>query len=88
MSAEENKALVRRYFEAIDARRVPAVVDEFLGIDFVSHSPSPGLRRRAVSLSDNEDCWHGKLKQVKDLAVPPRPDAPAPSSGGLEDAGA
>ena len=52
MSVEKNKALVRRYFEAIDARRVPAVVDEFLGIDFVSHSPSPGLRRRAVSLSE------------------------------------
>jgi steroid delta-isomerase-like uncharacterized protein len=43
MSAEENKSLVRRYFEAIDARRDPAVVDEFLAPDFVSHSPSPGF---------------------------------------------
>jgi steroid delta-isomerase-like uncharacterized protein len=42
VSAEENKALVRRYFEAIDARRDPAVVDEFLAPDFVSHNPSPG----------------------------------------------
>ncbi len=42
MSAEENKALVRRYFEAIDDRRDAAVVDEFLAPDFVSHNPSPG----------------------------------------------
>ncbi len=43
MAIEENKALVRRYFEAIDARRDPAVVDEFLAPDFVSHNPSPGF---------------------------------------------
>ncbi len=43
MSAEANKALVRRYFEAIDQRRDPAVVDEFLSEDFVSHNPSPGF---------------------------------------------
>ena len=43
MSVEENKTLVRRYFEAIDARRDPAVVDEFLSPDFVSHNPSPGF---------------------------------------------
>ena len=43
MSAEENKALVRRYFEAIDARRGQAVVDEFLAPDVVSHHPSPGF---------------------------------------------
>jgi len=43
MSTEENKAVVRRYFEAIDARRDPSVVDEFLAPDFVSHNPSPGF---------------------------------------------
>ncbi|MDP9370315.1 MAG: ester cyclase [Chloroflexota bacterium] len=43
MSAEENKALIRRYFEAIDTRRDPIVVDEFLAPDFVSHNPSPGF---------------------------------------------
>jgi steroid delta-isomerase-like uncharacterized protein len=42
VSAEENKALVRRYFDAIDERRDPAVVSVFLAPDFVSHSPSPG----------------------------------------------
>lgn len=43
MSAEENKAVVRRYFEAIDRRRDPEVVDEFLAPDFLSHHPSPGF---------------------------------------------
>ncbi len=43
MSPQENEALVRRDFEAIDARRDPAVVDEFLASDFVSHHPSPGF---------------------------------------------
>lgn len=43
MSTEGNKELVRRYFAAIDERRDPAVVDEFLSPDFVSHNPSPGF---------------------------------------------
>lgn len=43
MSAEQNKELVRRYFEAIDERRDPSVIDEFVSPDFVDHSPSPGF---------------------------------------------
>jgi steroid delta-isomerase-like uncharacterized protein len=43
MSADENKALIRRYFAEIDERRDPAVVDQFLAPDFVSHNPSPGF---------------------------------------------
>ncbi|MBI2321017.1 MAG: ester cyclase [Chloroflexi bacterium] len=43
MSTEANKALVRRYFEAIDARRDPAVLDEFLAPDFLTHNPPPGF---------------------------------------------
>lgn len=43
MSAEANKALVRRYFEAIDARRDPAMLDEFLAPDFLTHNPPPGF---------------------------------------------
>lgn len=38
MSIEENKALVRRYFEAIDRRKDLAVIDEFLAPNFVSHT--------------------------------------------------
>ena len=47
MSAEENKALIRRYFEEIDAaargKRDASVLDEFLAPDFVDHDPSPGF---------------------------------------------
>jgi predicted ester cyclase len=43
MTIEDNKALVRSYFEAVDARRDSSVVDEFLAADFVSHNPSPGF---------------------------------------------
>ena len=43
MSAEENKAVVRRYFEEIDAKRDASVLDEFVAPDFVDHNPSPGF---------------------------------------------
>jgi predicted ester cyclase len=42
MSEEDNKALVRRYFEAIDATSDENMLDEFLSPDFVDHNPSPG----------------------------------------------
>ena len=42
MSAEDNKALVRRYFEAIDRTTDENMLDEFLSPDFVDHTPSPG----------------------------------------------
>lgn len=40
MSEDENKALIRRYFEAID-KGDPKVLDEFLAPDIVTHSPPP-----------------------------------------------
>jgi predicted ester cyclase len=43
MLAEENKALIRRYFEEIDAKRDIAVLDEFVASDFVDHNPSLGF---------------------------------------------
>ena len=46
VSAEENKALVRRYFEAIDeacAAGNADIIDEFLAPDFVEHNPFPGV---------------------------------------------
>ncbi|HEV2013652.1 MAG TPA: ester cyclase [Candidatus Dormibacteraeota bacterium] len=46
MSAEENKALIRRYFEAIDAACKAGnagILDEFLAPDFVTHTPFPGM---------------------------------------------
>lgn len=46
MSAEENKALIRRFFEAIDAAGKTGnaeIIDEFLAPDFVEHNPFPGI---------------------------------------------
>ncbi len=40
---QKNKALIRRYFEQIDAKRDVSVLDEFLAPDVVDHSPSPGF---------------------------------------------
>lgn len=39
---EENKALVRQYFEEIDRRGEESVIDQFVSENFVDHSPSPG----------------------------------------------
>ena len=44
MSAKENKALIRRYFEAIDRPNAAAdILDEFLDSDVVTHNPPPGV---------------------------------------------
>jgi predicted ester cyclase len=44
MSAMENKALIRRYFEAIDRPNAkPDILDEFLDPDIVAHDPVPGF---------------------------------------------
>lgn len=46
MSADENKALIRRYFEAIDVACESGnadIIDEFLAPDFVEHNPFPGI---------------------------------------------
>ena len=46
MSAEENKDLIRRYLEAIDANESAdwTVLDEYIAEDFVAHNPPiPGV---------------------------------------------
>jgi predicted ester cyclase len=47
MTAEENKALIRRYYEEIDAaakdERGASVLDEFIASNFLNHDPSPGF---------------------------------------------
>jgi predicted ester cyclase len=47
MTAEENKALIRRYYEQIDKaareKRDAAVLDEFVAPDYVNHNPPPGF---------------------------------------------
>src|SRR5947209_426141 len=54
MTLEENKALIRRYYEEIDASaqdgRGASVLDEFVAPDFVNHNPSPGFAPNLVGL--------------------------------------
>jgi ketosteroid isomerase-like protein len=42
MSVEENKALVRRYFEEIDETGDVSVLDRYVSPGFVDHYPAPG----------------------------------------------
>jgi predicted ester cyclase len=39
MSVEENKAIVRRYFEEALNRQNLAIINELLAADFINHSP-------------------------------------------------
>jgi len=53
MSAEDNKALIRRYFEAIDAECKSGnadadMLDEFLAPDMVTHNPPPDWVKRGL----------------------------------------
>src|SRR5262245_32974868 len=43
MSAEQNKAIVRRMVEEAQTRHNLAAVDELFAVDFVDHSVPPGL---------------------------------------------
>lgn len=46
MSSEENKALIRRYIQAIDENQTSdwSILDEYIAEDFVAHNPAiPGV---------------------------------------------
>jgi steroid delta-isomerase-like uncharacterized protein len=43
MSAEQNKALVRRFVEEAQTRHNLGAIDEYMAPDFVDHSVPPGL---------------------------------------------
>jgi steroid delta-isomerase-like uncharacterized protein len=59
MSAEENKALVRRWFEELDKRNF-AIIDELIPEDYVDHNPPlpnlppgrEGVRQSSLRLFD------------------------------------
>lgn len=40
--SEENKALMRRFFEEVFSRRNLAAADEFIDSNYVDHNPMPG----------------------------------------------
>jgi steroid delta-isomerase-like uncharacterized protein len=58
MSAEENMALVRRWFEELDRRNF-AIIDEILSVDYVDHNPPlpnlppgrEGVRQASLALA-------------------------------------
>lgn len=58
MSAEENKALVRRWFAQLDQRNF-AIIDELLPVDYVDHNPPlpdlpagrEGVRQSSLALA-------------------------------------
>ena len=58
MSAEENKALVRRWFAELDRRNF-AIIDELLPLDYVDHNPPlpdlppgrEGVRQASLALA-------------------------------------
>lgn len=43
MSAEENKALIRRFFDEVFSNGNPAVANEILASDFVFYGPAAGV---------------------------------------------
>jgi hypothetical protein len=48
VSAQENEALVRRYFEEVWAKGNVAAVDEFMAPNYVEHTVPPARRRGAT----------------------------------------
>jgi predicted ester cyclase len=58
MSAEENKALVRRWFGELDRRNL-AIIDELLPVDYIDHNPPlpdlppgrEGVRQSSLTLA-------------------------------------
>ncbi|GGT84305.1 MULTISPECIES: ester cyclase [Streptomyces] len=52
MSAETNKALVRRFFEEVLNGRRTEIVDELAAMDYKEHDPLPGQREGREGLKD------------------------------------
>ena len=74
MSTEENKELVRRFYEEIDKGNLDAM-DEFVAEDYLDHSPPPfpGSRRSTGS-------WPGD--HCRPATSPTRCASPIPAADG------
>jgi stage II sporulation SpoE-like protein len=55
--ADENKALVRRFFEEAWIKRNPAAVDVFMAADYVEHASIPGSRSSGRDGQRSSDLW-------------------------------
>ncbi len=70
MSIEENKAIVRRYFEEGLNRQKLAIVYELLGPDFINHSPRLDTVGREETALDLERIftafpdWHTVIEDI------------------------
>ena len=54
--SEKNKAVVRRYMDALDERDL-AALDEIFSADYVNHSPRIGLIGKEATLRDYEQTF-------------------------------
>jgi serine phosphatase RsbU (regulator of sigma subunit)/predicted ester cyclase len=58
VSAQENEALVRRYFEEVWAKGNVAAVDEFMAANYVEHTVPPGSRPGRDTLKQYVAMYH------------------------------
>ena len=67
MSAEENEALVRRYFEEAWVKRNPAAVDEFMVPDYVEHQIPDGRLTSRHSLKQLLAMYYKAFPDMKSV---------------------
>jgi predicted ester cyclase len=66
VSAEENKVLVRRFFEEAWIKRNPAAVDVFVAAGYVEHAGIPGSRSSGRdSLKELIALYHGAFPDLR-----------------------
>ena len=73
MSAQENEALVRRFFEEVWAKGNVAAVDEFMAADYVEHTEHavpPGARPGRDSVKQRIALYtHTEVRQALPLII-------------------
>jgi predicted ester cyclase len=72
MSVDDNKDLVRRYVEAIDANHTSdwSVLDEYLTEDFVSHSPAlPGVSSDREGMKQTAEIFRVATPGTHEIAL-------------------
>lgn len=67
MAAEENKALVRRLYEEVFAKRNVEALDKYIAADFVDHNPFPG---QAPGLKGIKEATRQFLAAFPDAELP------------------
>jgi len=65
VSAQENEALVRRYFEEVWAKGNVAAVDDFMAPDYVEHTGPPGWRPGRDILKQYAAMYHNAFPDVR-----------------------